>query len=389
MVRCLPWKEKVVRSVATAIILFCTVQNAFPQTIAGAQAPKKITLSCNGIYFQDFINQLAGITGLHFIYSSSKIRTNSLVYLTVRDKSVEEVLGLVGDQLRLSFKKQDRHVVIKTLPVVQPSFVARPLQPKQKNVVRPSIEPASLLTLPDSTILTASAKIAGNPAPSFSSDYFKKHLQDLQVYFDSAMLTRIPPQYIRKINLNNNHRGFFISAGFVVNDYSAGTELQAGIRSAYAVFNSGWTKSGQYSSRYGVGSSFLLSRNFSVNPVYTFAAIREKSSESPWKLCAKHHQVKLMVQYSLSRHVAVRFGPSFNYLNAVYTFQRPKPIFETIIIAGTDNPKNVYYRGEYGAQPSRAGAYMIFTPPGSYQTIRSWMGWEASISYKINFFRRP
>jgi hypothetical protein len=388
MVRCLFWREKVVRSIATGIILFCTVQNACPQTIAGSQA-KKVTLSCNGVYFQDFINQLAGITGLHFIYSSSKIRTNSLVYLTVRDKSVEEVLGLVGDQLKLSFKKQDRHVVIKTIPAAQPSFVAGPLQPKQKNVVRPRKEPASLLALPDSTVLTASARITGNPAPSFSSDYFKKHLQDLQEYFDSAMLTRIPTQYIRKINLNNNHRGLFISAGLVVNDYSAGTELQAGIRAAYAVFNSGWTQSGQYSSRYGVGSSFLLSRNFSVNPVYTFAVIREKSSESPWTLCAKQHQVKLMLQYSLSKHVAVRFGPSFNYLNATYTFQRPKRLFETIIIDGPDTPKNVYYHAEYGAQPARTGAYMIITHPSSYQAIRSWMGWEASISYKINFFPRP
>ena len=395
MVRCLSWREKVVGSVATGIILLCMAQHTGAQTITVAHNTRNITVSSNGVYFHDLIHQLADVTGLHFIYSSNKIKTHARVYLTVHNKPVEEVLGLLGDQLNLVFKKQDRHVVIKTIPAMQPSAVVLTGELKQKSIARINKGSRPLLTLPDSAILTASTKVSGTPAPSFSSDYFKKHLRDLQVYFDTSMLKRLPAQYIRKINLNNNHSGLFISAGFVVNDYSVGTELQAGIRSAYAVYSSGWMSGGQHSNRYGVGSSLLLSRNFSLNPVYTFAAIREHIAESPWKVSAKHHQLKLMVQYSLSKNVAVRLGPSFNYVAATYTFQRPKHVFENVMIIRPDSPKGTYTNIEDGVGMPHQGVYTgatvyrVQAAPHNYLAVRSWMGWEASISYKINFFRRP
>lgn len=390
MAQCIPWKEKVARSITTAVILFCTIQQAWPQTMPSPQASRKISLTCKGLHFPELIEQLASATGLHFIYSPNKIKTNALIYLTVREKPVEEVLSLLGNQLNLVFKKQDRHVVIKAA-AVQPSLAATPTAlPTQKSVTTVAKVPERVLSLPDSTMLMASARIE-RPAPSFSNDYFKKHLQDLQVYFDSATLTRLPAQELRKINLKNNHRGLFISAGLVLNDYSFGTELQVGIRSAYAVFNTGLFSSGQSHSRYGVGSSLLLSRNFAVNPVYTFASIRERIGESPWKLSARHHELKIMLQYSVSKSFAFRFGPSFSYLTATYTFEKPKIPFNTVYI-GNEAPKNVYEGNEpaiqYGSQESaRRDTYITATPPQSYYSARSWMGWEASVSYKLNLFK--
>lgn len=389
MAQCIPWKEKVARSITTAVILFCTLQHAWPQTMT-PQASRKISLTCKGVHFPELIEQLASASGLHFIYSPNKIKTNTLIYLTVREKPVEEVLSLLGNQLNLVFKKQDRHVVIKAA-AVQPSLAVAPL-PAQKSVVRIEKVPEPVLTLPDSIMLMASARIE-SPAPSFSNDYFKKHLQDLQAYFDSATLNRLPAKDLRKINLNNNHSGLFISAGLVLNDYSFGTELQAGIRSAYAVFSTGLFSGGQSYSRYGVGSSLLLSRNFALNPVYTFASIRERITESPWKLSARHHEFKIMLQYSVSKNFAFRFGPSFNYLTATYTFQKPKMLFNNVYIIGNESPKSIYIGNEpgvqYGTQQSvRRATYIVATPPQSFYGARSWMGWEASVSYRLNLFKR-
>ena len=127
MAQCLPCKEKAVRRLIPAVIFLFLCHIAQAQYIRTSYA-NKITLTSSGIQFKVLIDKLSGITGLHFIYSSNKIETTRLVSVSVKDKSLEEALVLLGRQLHVAFIKRDnKYVIIKTAEVLP-----LPIQPHRR-----------------------------------------------------------------------------------------------------------------------------------------------------------------------------------------------------------------------------------------------------------------
>lgn len=398
MTRCLFWREKVVLSLTIGVALFFITQRGFSQTVL-KKYPEKLTFSIHGLQLPEAIRQLEKITGLHFIYSSNKIPGHSRVTLSITDRSLEEVLALLGDQTNLSFKRQEQYVVIKT---DNESLVSKEHQqirrlPEAKNF-------NYALTLADSGILHASAKkhtYEGLPLV-FSKQPFRNQLKDVGMYFDTVRLKQLPREEIRQLNVKNRHRGWFISGGVRLSEYLAGAEFQAGLRSLYVIYSPGLMKGGRYHGAYGLGTSFLLKSNLSVNPAYTYFTFQQKAnysalmnteahfSQVDLAFTAKHHQIKLMFQYAFNENLQLRLGPVINSL--VTTYHLPeKRLFDTYIDRSVSTPATGGSSGATSYYPSMGAQVTVvkgFTqyPP---ETLRLWVNWEASFSYKLNFFKRP
>jgi hypothetical protein len=222
------------------------------------------------------------------------------------------------------------------------------------------------------------------------------------MYFDTVRLKQLPVKEIRQINIKNNHRGWFVSGGIRLSQYSGGAEFRAGIRSLYVVFSPGVIKGGRYHGAYGLGTSLLLKNNLSFNPMYTYFVLNQKAdfskalngvngetllSQYDLAFTAKHHQIKLLFQYSFSNNLSIHFGPVFNSLRTTYHLP------QQIILNEVADPstKLVGARTDVGYGTSISSDARFIKRIGQYppQTMRLWLNWEASLSYKLNFFKRP
>jgi hypothetical protein len=371
----------------------------------------KITLTASGVQFKLLIDKLSGITGLHFIYSSNKIETTRLVSLSVKDKPLEEVLALLGRQLNVAFVKRDnKYVIIKTVDTV-PATQTTTVQTFSR---RPEFD--KIYSAPKYTPLIASTDeiytvsvdapepVAGKPM-AVSGDHFRKHLKELRVYFDTSRLRQLPEYELKKINLKNRYSGWFVSAGLMLNDFSAGAELQAGVRSLYAVYNPAWLRSGKYYGAFGFGTSLLLSKNIAFTPVYTYGTVKQneifkvnmprRTIEGEAELVAKLHQVRFTFQYAVSRNLNVRLGPTLSYMKAKYSMDKTNVmVFRRSNIAVPATLPAVSfktpgaYTNAYPAVPVQIITEINRTvPTGVVEHKKYMLGWEVSASYRLNFFK--
>lgn len=340
--------------------------------------------------FDDLINKLSDITGLNFIYSSNKIETGKKVSASFRNHSLDEVFVTLGKQMNLTFKRRDSYVIIlrnatPKVAVSRPKPVAQPTAPEK-------IEPT-----PDNSerhvvaFASPSLKLTEDPGELLSREYFKERLHH---YFDTALLSKVPMRELRKINVNNSHRGWFFSLGMAVNNYSAGPEMQLGVRSFYATLGRRFLKDGTMTA-YGFGSSFLLSHNFSVNPSYTYGILRQddrsvldqKGIIFGSRMKIGEHQLKLMLQYAVDEKITLRIGPTFSHLvmrRLDYFAQSME--FATMTSpaqAGQTTTRLDYYYQVQPSEPSRVRMLAIYT-----ENTYSRIGWEASVALRLNFFER-
>jgi hypothetical protein len=391
---------KVVLSLAIGTCLFLITHSGTAQSSI-SKPPEKLTFNIRALPFQEAIRHLEKITGLHFIYSSNKIQSSQKITLNITDKSLDEVLTLLGNKTNLLFKKNDKYIVIK-------AGKERNVAP---NIQRGRKSPESkmfnyTLTVADSMVLRASISKYERPEPaqvselSFSKPYFKNHFQELAVYFDTVRLKQLSVKEVRQINIKNRHQGWFFSGGIRLSQYSGGAEFQAGIRSLYVVFSPGVIKGGRYHGAYGLGTSLLLKNNLSFNPMYTYFAFQQKANYAktmstetvstelllaPYDLAftAKHHQVKLLFRYAFNENLNIHFGPVFNTLQTTYHMPQIIMIGQVAAPSGAANDARF---GSSVSSETRIVKRFIQYPP---QTQRSWLNWEASFSYRLNFFKRP
>lgn len=376
MARSLFWTERVALS-ALVVFLF-SIHPAQSQSSRTAS----ITYSCRSTNLESVIEFLSRTSGYHFIYSRDMVDITRPVSLDVSNKPIEDVLTLIEKQVNVSFKVQDRHIIVKATPKTEP---ARPLV-TQSTPTLSSIEAPLLSSLSRNITL-----------PTFSNKNILESRIDRRIYELQAALgpnvpRNIPPMYINRINLNDRNNGWFASIGTVVNDYSAGIELQGGVRYLYGVVQPRWSFDRGFHGAYGVGNSFSLMRNFSFNTIYMFSGQKQSETIYPFSPLAKlgpdfqvtettrQHQVKFAVQYTLSRSVSVRLGPVLNYqatTTEMVSVTTTNGYYEgsfTYRQAGTQTPDLVYQNGQFVTQ--------------SVRYMESWIGWEGAVTYRINFSNR-
>lgn len=381
MAKSLFWKGKVAHSIAIISVTVLTVLQLNAQSFQS----QKISYSCKSASLETVIDALSRSAGVHFVYSSNKIATFTPVTLSIQNKPIQEVLAELGQQLNLTFKIQDHYITIKSgnhLPVKSETTFQK---------ADPALSVAS--SYDQEHFLTAfQAQKQTQATQLFSREGdMEKYLVKVQSYFTPSVLKKMPIQYVKSTARNLRSKGWFISAGPVINSYSAGLELQAGLRQAYVVFSPTWLQDDRYHGALGIGSSLRLSDIFSINPIYSFASL--KKSEAPglntspgvrtpsYQISAatSHHQIKLMLQYSFSNKWSLRAGPTINQSNTTYKYQ-PTEIGYSVFNETRIDPHAPPETG-----PRQISINQVQTTPPDVTVDKFWLGWEASFSYRINF----
>lgn len=347
-------------------------------------AARKVSCAFTATRLDEVIRHLSLEAGVSFIYSSNKTNLSKVVTLNVENRSLEETLTMIGSQLGVEFKMQGRYVMIKQLPdnkpVVHPAAGKVPVARMNKT---PSTSDASAYYSPSQML----------PASRETMPVFMERLMPpIEPTLITTRVNPIPLPEARRISVNNMHAGWFLSVGTVLNDFSSGVELQAGVRRAYFVFTPSWMSSGRFHGGYGFGTSIDLGHNLSFTPIYSFAT-SQQSTTTRWRnaqgineLKEKektiHHMMKLMVQYAVTPSFVVKLGPTINQSNAIIetyqttTFVNLRPVVVSSSIG--DEGASVITVSQVDS-PSRSALL-------SQQRVRNaWMGWEASIAFKVNF----
>jgi hypothetical protein len=389
MARSLRWKEKVALNVLLPSAIFILTLINVSDVLA--QRPIGITYTCSATRLEFVIEHLSKKTGYDFIYSRNLIDISRPVSLTVRNKSIIEVLSLIERQVNVSFKLQDRHIIVKNNPhgVIA---VSNPAERRTAKIETPSFKSTdSLLT---SSLGRNISVVPRENHTEILRDHFDKRINELQALLGPGVPKNIPPFYINQINFNNRHMGWFGAIGTYVGDHGSGLELQAGLPYAYVVFHPKWSFTDGFNGAYGVGSSFNLAGNFSFNGIYMYSGKTTTETAhlmSPPNMpmgpefrryeVVRLHQIKMAVQYAFSKTLSIRVGPVLNYRNTARQFS---------VTTNSYSEMNYSYRqavaGDKYTIAYQTGNQVVSASP-ILRFSESWIGWDASLIYRINFFR--
>jgi hypothetical protein len=378
MARSLFCKEKVALS---ALLLLLPIFIAQAQT-----GTDKITYSCRATRLETVIDVLSKQTGYDFIYSRSLVDVSKAVSINVKEKSLQEVLGQIERQANVTFKLKDRHIIVKGN--AKPSVVT-----PETIVARHSVGSMELprLKINDGPLLTSTNRsFRLRPIESEATileNRLDKRIGELQSLLGPNVPRSIPQYYISQMNFNNRHRNVYVAVGSYVNDKSAGIELQAGLPYAYAVFHPMWSATKGFNPSYGVGNSFNLTGNFTFNTIYMYSSYSK--TETVYSLAApreqagpelrqaeneRQHEIKFLVQYSFSKTLSVRVGPVLNY----------RSVQTQLSFVSPNMPETMTINHPYGSVGYQTSKFSSTTKTTRY--TESWVGWDASVIYRINFY---
>jgi len=389
MARSLSWKATVALSTLACIFIFCiSAQAQFTRS--------KITYSCRSARLETVIDFLSKQSGYDFIYSRNLVDISKPVSLSVKDQSITQILSIIEKQVNVSFKLQDHHIIVKGNPKPAPVVVQ---ESKHKSVDEITSSPAFIPTA--SPLITSLRKTIPVRSTESQASQLQNSLQrridEIQKLLGPNVPRTISPYYVNQINLNNRHKGWFAAVGTSVGDNSAGVELQAGLPFAYAVFRPRYSSGRGFYGAYGVGTSFRLTGNFSLNTIYMFSGITTTTRTFPYSgpyaqsgpeyrhtVNERHHQVKLVLQYALSKNLGMRVGPVLNYKT---TRQ------QTVMIPAASFYEGSYTSIQYGTRTSDDLTLVyqngqLVAASKITRHLESWVGFDASVFYRINFFPR-
>jgi hypothetical protein len=379
------WMEQVALSALVVFLLSIhPVQSQQPRTTT-------ITYACRATNLESVMEFLSRTSGYHFIYSRDLIDITRPVSLNVSNKPIETVLALIEKQVKVVFKVQERHIIVKPIPKTgasEETVVALPAVVKT-NADLPAKSPIASPLLSSLSRTVPTRPIVSNRSTLESR--LDRRIRELHATLGPNVPRNIPPMYVNRINFNNRNRGWFASLGAVVSDHATAVEVQGGLRYLYGVVQPRWSPERGLYGAYGVGNSFTLMRNFSFNTIYMFSGSKQSATVYPFNPLGKtgpefqvtqttvHHQVKLAVQYAVSPTVSVRLGPVLNYkifaTEVVPLRGNYYGYYEgTFIYRQPDTPDIVYQNGQFDTQSVRRN--------------ESWLGWEGAVSYRINFSNR-
>lgn len=385
-------KVKVALGINSIILIYLLSYSVHAQPSSEDLLKKRISLACENMHFEKVLEQLTKQTNLHFIYSSSKVALDKPVTLVVDQHPLKNVLDIIARQMDITFKRQGNYFVIKKNVVPQlpsgnqvPDVRQISIAPDE-NDMESSTEGENYNS-PNQRFrvytVDTSIKIADN---AFTKDLL--HFGPGLVDWDTAVVLKYLPLLLNEKSLLNYQKKWFASAGLWINEYGVGIESQVGIPALYVVVNAGLLSNGLYRFGYGLGTSIAMKPGVSATLAYTFANMRRTEYDgwqSSHKSISQHHHLRLMANIALSRHFSVRIGPSFNFLNTYHYFQeQPSPI---LVVRHRSTSAQNYIK------PSQSGYIQSNPYPASivateFRTIKSWVGFEAGVAYRINFSLR-
>jgi hypothetical protein len=401
MIRSISWRVTVAYSSAW-LLFFVAAHSGYTQPVHEVSPQKKITLHTDNLSAETVLQRIEALAQIHFLYSSSLIELNKPLPVSFQDRPLKEVLQTIGKQLGLELKMQGNYVILKKLAVPAQATVTSP--PMASRVSRPVIISETPVYLPE-------------PVPYHDSLISYRALKRTLVRnpddfgLDTAFLRflRRPVHRILKPAVQSR---WHLSVGLFANDYAAGTEVHAGLRSLYVVANAGYMRSGEFRNGIGVGTSVRIKPALYFTPIYTYARLKREEDFSRFStltISQQHHNIKLQVSWAATRHLSFQFGPTFNVLRSHYAHSlKAGELKKVIAIRSSLRPQGpdggatetVDIIGGPGFGFSQGGnqAYnmpltQVFRAAAPYRAdytaLKTWAGFEASVYYTINFYRRP
>jgi hypothetical protein len=379
---------------AISLVFFFAMSRVEGQSISKDSFHKSITIKRQNISFEDVLHQLSTQTKLYFIYSSNSVELHKLLSLSIEQLPLPEVLEKLSRIMHVTFRREGHYVIVKATselkrngPDEQVLLVQDPKSSTKSTV-------SKVANLPIGKTTKAIREI--DHRLFIPHNLLKKNLLNCESGFiglDTAIVKKYFP-----LNITNPRpkRLVFTSFGLLVNEYSGGVEIHVGLPSLYAVANAGVMRDGYFRNGFGLGTSIPVKPMVTLNPIYTFATLRDKQDyvidnslnlvlKDGLKLVGKHHQLKFLFQVQVSKRIRMHVGPSFNFLKTSYTYQKDKVLYSDIVTSSVPASSSGYY-----VRPAQSVIIrsIYYSPPSDYVTSKSWVGFEAGISYSIKFPHR-
>jgi hypothetical protein len=374
MIRALSSKARVVLNATLAAFVFSL---AAPDVFAQNILEKKIVLNFQGIAFSDALQEIEHDAGVHFIYSSNVVEPGRKISYTA-SVSLKTLFEHLGKEMNLEFKAQSNYIIVRRAALI-PSPPTLALRSKK-------MEPA----------LAEQASVVGNVQPhvdnnqgSLSYDLAARIHREYLFRKDSLRLKKTMLEISQGTKSGRAKSKFYAAGGLFLNDFSGGVEIQAGMRSLYGVFNTSFAEGDYLRIGVGAGTNFHLFKKFSVSPVYTFASLKQIGPngitpivDDGYRVNAQHHQLKLMVEYPITKNFTVKAGPAFNYIKLNMT-REPE-----ILLYNNRGPARANAGSQNGPGSAVFTGRQQTTRPasaGNYEVMKSWIGFEAGLYYSLNF----
>ncbi len=377
------WRVKV----AVSLLMLLTLQMVEAQSNEESFLQRRITLKAQTISFEQILHRLSEQTKLYFIYSSSSVDLQKSLSISITQRPLHEALEIIGERLRVTFRSEGKYIVVKPMNEIKSNAVERHSSSKHQHVVKPEIKAPLPARITHYDI---------DPAPSIPYSLLKKNLlycpsgsreietTDLRNYFP---LNITDPRPARRI---------ITSVSLMANEYSAGLEVHIGWPWIYGVINSGLMREGHLRHGFGLGTSIPVKPMVTLNPIYTFGKINQEQDykidevmnlvvKDGLQLVGHHHQMKFLFHIQAFKRIGIRLGPTVNFLRTTYAYKQRELSYSIKTAATVPS-----YSGGYYAGPTRVGTIRTihYSPPADYSGYKSWVGFEAGVSYSIKFSKR-
>jgi len=388
------------------MLIILVAVSGYTQPVRESVLQKKITLHSEHLSAETVLQRVEALAQIHFVYSSSLIELNKTLAVSFYERPLREVLDVIGKQLDLELKMQGSYVILKKLTTPRSFTLASP--PMASRLSRPAV-------LKEARPMPAEISEPGSYHDTLITyRTLKRSLLHGKSDFglDTAFLRRYLKQPINTVLKPAVHNRWEVLLTAFASDYAVGTEVRAGLHGLYVVANTGYMRGGYFRNGFGLGSSIDIKPGIQLNPIYSYGRMKYKedfNALSSLKVTSQHHQLKLLLSFSVTEHIRFQVGPTFNVLKSRYDFQREG--FRKVIMIRTGAHGQVdagntawtesggvagqgsgYAQGTELAQEVPFATRTIQVPAfrrTDYDALKSWVGFETGITYSINFYRRP
>lgn len=383
------WRVKA----AISLVFFFAMSQVEGQSISKDSFHKNITIRGQNISFEDVLHQLSTQSKLYFIYSSNSVELHKVLSLSIAQRPLPEVLEKLSRIMHVTFRREGHYVIVKAANELK--------GPGQDEKVLPA---QNLKSSTKSTVSKPEGVPIGKTTKAIREidhrlfiphNLLKKNLLVCESGFTGLDTSTVKKYFPLNITNPRPKRFVFTSFGLLINEYSGGVEIHVGLPSLYAVANAGVMRDGYFRNGFGLGTSIPVKPMVTLTPIYTFATLRDEQDyvldnslnlvvKDGLKLVGKHHQLKFLFQVQLSQRIRMHVGPSFNFLKTSYTYQKDKVLYSDIVTSSVPSSSGYYVR------PAQSVIIrsIYYSPPSDYVTSKSWVGFEAGISYSIKFPHR-
>lgn len=339
---------------------------------------RNVTITGRNMDFEDVLDQLTLQTKMRFIYSSSMVSLDKQVTLMAIQQPLKDVLGELSAQMNITFKRQGDYFVVKKDNTTTTKTHFALVQPKLANSEDPDEDEFNLT---ESNAQRGTFKLYHISQHNERDSKITKDLLNIS----DKLKWKYQPMLMADHGQNRSRIPWFASAGFLLNDYGVGVEMQAGISLVHGVVSISALGDGMYRFGYGLGTSIPIKPLVTADVAYTFASLSSTETDTwhhQFQVTGHHHQIRLQANLSLSNHFSVRVGPTFNLLRTSYQYI-PEPVGSSATVRYRPAPTQQYLSPSQGY--TRTIQYQTVATPTDYETINSWVGFELGVAYRVNF----